>query len=180
MCKNVFDWLLTLLLVGWHESFTHSLKKKKKMNVYHKCVLTLQVSWFIDSLSLFTETSQESQSHPTLLSNLVSVYMSGFTALSPLLPTVTIFNSRLKFFWVTEDGPSFYISDVPHQSRGPPRPSSGTAWTALCECQRRERSKYVAHLNGNGYKPCFCTPFYRWSCGMTKWAISWLSTSFKP
>lgn len=52
------------------------------MNVYHKFVLTLQVSWFIDSLSLFTETSQESQSHPTLLSNLVSVY-SIWAALLP-------------------------------------------------------------------------------------------------
>ena len=43
------------------------------------------------------------------------------------------FNSGLKFLWVTEDGPSLYISDVPHQPRGPAGPSSGTTWKALCE-----------------------------------------------
>lgn len=110
-------------------------------------------------LSLFTEISQESQNQTTLLWNLVSTQNLNFSDVYLVLPFFTVcrcivcndlhflfdgsfvsmmadivFNSWFQFFRVAEDGPSFNIRHVSHQSRGPSRRSSFTSWTAFCEC----------------------------------------------
>lgn len=76
--------------------------------------------------------------------------------------------SRVQFLRVTKDGPSLYIGDVPYQPWGPAGPSSGAAWTALCEYLKESGLRCQADASGYKYR-CIS------SCSLAGEAVVWQS-----
>lgn len=168
------------------------LKVKCAPDRYIRVDIILHSFQFAESIFL-TGTSQESLSRPTLLWNLVRIHSYvSFIWMYIILRVFfqhfgcernmsnTLSTSGLQFLWVAEDGPSVHICDVPYQPRCPARPSSGAAWAALCEWHNAPKPTMWHNMRHGCQLPSPTLDVYRWSCGTTRWAISWSSMSFKP